>query len=253
MKVERLDWDSEFFGLRIGRAEVPSAEDVEVLASKKGTLESVFDLVYVFSKHGLRFPDVKAELMDEKVVYVLSKDVPSETSPNVVSWEPKNGTTDDLLHLALVSGKYSRFKLDETLPKGSYERLYARWIEQSVCHTMATEVFCYMLDNVPRGLVTLDLRCGKGSIGLVAIHEDYQHRGIGTAMMRHVVHYARQSDCKRLSVATQLNNVPACKLYEKNGFEIESVTDVRHWWLNINYNKMNISKLPTGTLNLFRG
>ena len=108
MKVERLDWDSEFFGLRIGRAEVPSAEDVEVLASKKGTLESVFDLVYVFSKHGLRFPDVKAELMDEKVVYVLSKDVPSETSPNVVSWEPKNGTTDDLLHLALVSGKYSR-------------------------------------------------------------------------------------------------------------------------------------------------
>lgn len=52
MKVERLDWDSEFFGLRIGRAEVPSAEDVEVLASKKGTLESVFDWSMFFPNTG---------------------------------------------------------------------------------------------------------------------------------------------------------------------------------------------------------
>ena len=139
--------------------------------------------------------------------------------------------TDDLLHLALVSGKYSRFKLDRQFPAGSYERLYSRWIEQSVNHAMASEVFCYMVDGVPRGLVTLDNKNGIGCIGLVAIHEDFQKRGIGSVMMRHVVAYSIMSGLEKLSVATQLGNAAACRLYEKIGFEIESIIDVWHWWL----------------------
>ena len=231
MKVERLSWDSDFFGLRIGRAVVSSEEECAALAGQRKNLEKDYDLLYVFTSHGKRFPDDKAKLVDEKVVYSLSKVVSSEANPSVVLWDANKGVTDDLLHLALVSGKYSRFKLDESLPIGSYERLYSRWIEQSVSHAMATEVFCYMIDNTPRGLVTLDRKEEKGVIGLVAIHEDCQNRGIGSAMMRHVVHYARQNQCDNLSVATQLNNLPACKLYEKSGFGMESVTDVWHWWM----------------------
>ena len=231
MKVERLSWDSDFFGLRIGRAVVSSEEECAALAGQRKNLEKDYDLLYVFTSHGKRFPDDKAKLVDEKVVYSLSKVVSSEANPSVVLWDANKGVTDDLLHLALVSGKYSRFKLDESLPIGSYERLYSRWIEQSVSHAMATEVFCYMIDDTSRGLVTLDRKEDKGVIGLVAIHEDCQNRGIGSAMMRYVVHYARQNQCDNLSVATQLNNLPACKLYEKSGFGMESVTDVWHWWL----------------------
>jgi dTDP-4-amino-4,6-dideoxy-D-galactose acyltransferase len=136
------------------------------------------------------------------------------------------------LYLALVSGKYSRFKLDDGFPQGSFERLYSCWIEQSVNHTLATDVFCYMVDGIPRGLVTLDNNNGVGSIGLVAIHEEFQNCGIGTTMMRHVSHYMmQQQDGRRLSVATQLDNIPACRLYEKSGFAVESVTDYHHWWL----------------------
>ena len=231
MKIERLDWDSAFFGLRIGRACVATALESEALANQKDKLKEDYDLIYVFSGHGLRFPVANAKLVDEKVVFALSVNAQSETNPNIVLWRSESGITEDLLHLALVSGKYSRFRLDDAFPEGSYERLYSRWIEQSVSHAMATEVFCYMIDNTPRGLVTLDRKEEKGVIGLVAIHEDCQNRGIGSAMMRHVVHYARQNQCDNLSVATQLNNLPACKLYEKSGFGMESVTDVWHWWL----------------------
>ena len=245
MNIKRLDWDSGFFGLRIGRADISSQEEGRAMVRRKADAKNDFDLVYVFSSHGVGFSDANAKLVDEKVVYALSGDVLSEENPNVVLWSPSQGVTDDLLHLALVSGKYSRFRLDEAFPKGSYERLYAQWIEQSVSHTMASEVFCYMLGDVPRGLVTLDRRNDEGTIGLVAIHEECQNKGIGSAMMRHVVHYARQFNCKRLTVATQLQNVPACKLYEKNGFEMKSVTDVWHWWMNNNCKYMNINKLPT--------
>lgn len=231
MKVERLVWDSNFFGLRIGRAFVSSEEEGAALASQRKNLEEGYDLLYVFTGHGMRFPDDKAKLVDKKVVYSLSKVVPSEANPSVELWDANKGVTDELLHLALVSGKYSRFKLDDSLPSGSYERLYSRWIEQSVNHAIATEVFCYMVNSVPRGLVTVNRKNGVGTIGLVAIHEEFQGQRIGSALIQHVIRYAREGQCLKLSVATQHNNIPACRLYEKNGFEVESVTDVWHWWI----------------------
>lgn len=231
MKVERLAWDSDFFGLRIGRIFVSSEEEGMSLASQRRNLEEDYDLLYVFTSHGMQFSDDEAKLVDEKVVYSLSKVVPSKANPSVEIWDVNKGVTDELLHLALVSGKYSRFKLDESLPSGSYERMYSRWIEQSVNHAIATEVFCYMVNNIPRGLVTLDRKNGVGTIGLVAVHEEFQGQGIASALIQHVIQYAQEGKCIKLSVATQHDNIPACRLYEKNGFEVKSVTDVWHWWI----------------------
>ncbi len=232
MEIKRLDWDSDFFGLRIGRAEIDSAEEARALYDQRASVEDSFDLVYVVTPHNIGFPMPNAKLVDAKVVYALSDDLGSEVNKDVILWDSAKGVTDDLLHLALVSGKYSRFKLDNRFPQGSYERLYSRWIEQSVNHSLATEVFCYMHEGVPRGLVTLDNKNGFGTIGLVAIHEDFQQRGIGTAMMQHVIHYMmQQQHGEKISVATQLDNVSACRLYEKSGFAVESVMDYYHWWM----------------------
>lgn len=231
MIVNRLDWDSEFFGLRIGHAVISSKEDASELAGQSRLLKRDFDLVYVFGSHGLDFSAVNAKLVDKKVVYIQSGNPCSEMDNNVVMWDSNRGVTEDLLHLALVSGKYSRFRLDDGFPKGSFERLYFRWIEQSVKFTMASEVFCYMIGSVPRGLITLNNKNGNGTIGLVAIHEDFQHRGIGSTMMRHVIQYSIENRINKLTVATQLDNIPACQLYEKSGFLVKSITDVWHWWL----------------------
>lgn len=231
MNVERLSWDSDFFGLRIGRAFVGSIEDSCALAAQKDRLKAEYDLVYVFGNQGVEFSCEGATLVDRKLVYTLSECSDVCSDDNVVLWDCNKPVTDALLHLALVSGKYSRFKLDNQFPSGGYERLYSRWIEQSVNHSMATEVFCYMSNEIPIGLVTLDNKEGIGTIGLVAIDERCQHQGVGTAMMRHVISYAQKHHCKKLSVATQHDNTPACRLYEKVGFEVESMTNVWHWWL----------------------
>ena len=233
MMVKRQDWDSDFFGLRIGRADIVSEEESVMLASQVKSLKENFDLIYVFVRHGLPFYGHNAKLVDEKTVYVLPHlhCVGLEEEENVIVWGCTKGMTDDLLHLALVSGRYSRFKLDDRFPSGSYERVYSRWMEQSVNQSLASEVFCYMVEDIPRGLVTLDRKDGVGTIGLVAIHEDFQHRGICSAMMQHVKAYSTKKQVDKLTVVTQLENIPACKLYEKSGFDVESVTDVWHWWL----------------------
>ena len=231
MDINRLDWDSGFFGLRIGRVSINSEEECLALAERRTLAQNDFDLVYVFASHGLDVSLPNAQLVDEKVVYKLSNTFYSESNHRVILWDSNKGVTDDLLHLALVSGKYSRFHTDEGLPAGSYERLYSRWIEQSVNRVLATKVFCYIEDEVPRGLVTLDEKDGYGSVGLVAIHEGFQSRGIGTAMMKHVIGQMHVGRIQKLYVTTQAANMPACRLYEKCGFQVESVTDIWHWWM----------------------
>ena len=231
MTVTRLDWDSDFWDLRIGKTNIASEDDGEMLASQVHLMRESFDLIYVFAQHGLFFSGNDAKCVDEKIVYSFS-DLPGlEAHANVIVWNRTRGVTEDLLHLALLSGHYSRFKQDNRFPVGGYERLYSRWIDQSVNQVMATEVFCYLVDNIPRGLVTLERKDGTGNIGLVAVHEDFQHRGIGAAMMQYVISYSNKKRIDELIVTTQLKNRPACKLYEKSGFKVKSVTDVWHWWL----------------------
>lgn len=231
MKIEKLDWDSNFFGLRIGRVEIRNREENAFITSQESQIRKDYDLLYVFANHGLTFSAPKARMMDEKVIYSLSTFSNTIIDKNIISWSENQGVPYELLHLALVSGKYSRFKLDDRLPNGSYERLYSQWIEQSVNHAIASEVFCYMIEGVPKGLVTLNHKNGIGDIGLVAVHEDYQHRGIGTSMMRNAIRYSKEKRLQKLSVVTQHANTPACNLYEKSGFSVESVIDVWHWWL----------------------
>lgn len=231
MNIDRLDWDSNFFGLRIGRIAINTREESSLLASRYSAIEKDYDLLYVFATHGLSFLASGARLIDEKVTYTFHDNHEASQDSNIILWDSQWGVSGELLHLALVSGEYSRFKLDDKFPVGSYEHLYSRWIEQSVNHATASDVFCYMIDGVPKGLVTLSHKNGIGNIGLVAVHEDCQHRGIGTAMMHNVIHYSKEKQLQKLSVVTQLANTPACKLYEKSGFTIESISNVWHWWL----------------------
>ena len=230
MGIIPLDWDSEFFQLRIAKAIVTSEEDVIGLFEQAGKLREQYDLIYIFSDPGMEIPLEQAVLVDKKAIFTLSDPGYSEIDPHIASWGTSQGT-EPLVPLALVSGKYSRFKLDPKLPVGSYERLYTRWIEQSVGRSIATEVFCYMIEGQPRGLLTLDRKDDRNVIGLVAVDEEYQHRGRGRALVMHAVSFVHKFQGKDLSVTTQLDNEPACRLYSGCGFSLESVTKIWHWWL----------------------
>ena len=230
MVIIPLHWDSDFFGMRIAKANVSSEEDLVWLSRQENDLRNQFDLIYIFSDLNVAIPFKGAKLVDRKAVFSTSNLDPFETCPAVKYWESLE-TPDSLISLALISGKYSRFKTDRHFPTGSYERLYTCWIEQSINRTIATDVFCYMVEDTPRGLLTLDCRGSMSVVGLVAVDEDCQHQGIGTSLIRHAVSYVHKHQGTRLSVATQLDNDPACRLYRKCGFSLESVTKIWHWWL----------------------
>lgn len=229
--VEYLEWDSNFFDLRIGKTVVSSQLELNNLAKMQPRLSQGYDLIYVFAKKGLLAPDGSFSLVDQKTIFKTKiESVCGNINDNIIQFDDKY-VTEDLLKLALVSGEYSRFRLDKRLTGDAYERLYSCWIEQSVKHIIATEIFCYMIDGKPKGLLTLNRQGMKGIIGLVATDPISQGNGIGGALLQYVKNFCANNGVIELSVTTQLRNKAACHLYEKAGFIMESCTDIWHLWL----------------------
>lgn len=229
--VQCLKWDSDFFKLRIGRVDITSHEEWNELMQKMATLKTRYDLIYVFSKNDLPINDDSIQLADTKTIYAKIIEA-SDMLLSPIEQYTKKTPNKDMYHLALVSGVYSRFRLDKRLPTQSYERMYSRWIEQSVNGAMADAVLVHRTDNHIDGLITVQVVNDTAHIGLVAVDECSQGKGIGTGLIKAVEFYLlNATDVRILKVATQWENKQACHLYEKNGFTVDEKTNIYHWWL----------------------
>lgn len=229
--VECLQWDSDFFGLRIGRTDIASNKRWYKLQQEVITLRKQYDLIYVFSDQELPTETNGMHLVDTKTIYAKSIDS-STIMPATIERYQESVPNDDLYRLALVSGVYSRFRLDNSLPSDSYERLYRCWIERSVDGAMADLVLVHCTDNQIDGMITMKIEADVAHIGLVSVDEGSQGRGVGTMLIRAVeAHLQSNTIVRHLKVATQWANKPACHLYEKNGFVVEEKTNIYHWWL----------------------
>lgn len=231
MDIRVLQWDSDFFGLRIGRTDLQTKADALELRAMHEELKRQFDLLYVFDPNAIGFEVEGARLVDEKILYSKPCE-PRKQFPEISFYQASHPSAD-LYRLALVSGGYSRFKLDERLPKGSYERLYNRWIENACPKEGTNKQILTFLDtnNIAKGMITIDHQGELGHIGLVAVDPDAQHHGIGGKIMSTLDGYLYGLGIKTLEVPTQKANTDACRWYEKNGFTIQSCTQIYHWWL----------------------
>jgi dTDP-4-amino-4,6-dideoxy-D-galactose acyltransferase len=227
MLIEELKWDSNFFGIKIGRLKLD--EPLTHLDELRSICEkNNYKLIYIFSQ--LRQPVLEKQqilLADQKVTY--GKDhhgFALITSPIIHS---HNSILDkQLIQLAFLSGTYSRFKKDPHLsPK--FEEMYTRWIEGAVSRRLADDVFVAMKDENIAGFVTVSKEGNKGKIGLIAIAEELKGKRMGEMLIQSAEHWYRKNDLKYAEVITQYDNKSACRFYEKNGYTVKSVEYIYHY------------------------
>ena len=56
----------------------------------------------------------------------------------------------------------------------------------------------------------------------ITVHDDYQDRGLGRAMINHLLEIARKKGLKKLYLLVNTENARAIHVYEKSGFKIEA-------------------------------
>lgn len=231
MSIERLDWDSQFFGLEIGR----TCRDVLLTVTSNEI--GMYDLLYLTEKEIIvdeAFLSYRSNiLVDCKLIY--SKQIINSNQPtNYLVKEYKNNDTcvrrEQLYSLAYLSGEYSRYKLDANFAKGKFEEMYRMWVDNSISGEIAD--YLYYIEDKGQicAFVTLKITQKGGVIGLIATDKNVQAKGMGKTLILKCEETLRLKGIDVLKVATQACNKTACLFYEKCEMYVAQKTFIYHSW-----------------------
>jgi ribosomal protein S18 acetylase RimI-like enzyme len=82
-------------------------------------------------------------------------------------------------------------------------------------------VFFAYVDDKLAGQIRLCKHWNKYAyIDDIAVEPDHRGRGIGYALVQHAIEWAKSKGLPGIMLETQDNNVAACRLYERCGFEL---------------------------------
>jgi dTDP-4-amino-4,6-dideoxy-D-galactose acyltransferase len=213
---EPLEWDSVFFGLRVARYVAAAAEPAENALRAWPSI----DLGYLFAD--LKLLEVPATVraieLDRKTTF--SQPVDSRAVDARIQQRIEPADHAALEALAIESGTVSRFARDALLPRERVETLYRHWFQGSLRGELADQVLLTRDEVGPTGLITVQRRGSRASIGLLAVAARARGQGLARALVDAAMHWSHRRDLRFLDVVTQGHNAAACALYQRAGFTI---------------------------------
>lgn len=219
--MEHLEWDSSFFNINIAREDVQNNKDFSTILND--ITESQYDLIYLYSEE----PLINLTSIDERVEFKKEIDFSENKDvDDIIVWE--GGINSELIALAVKSGHKSRFNKDPKL-NSKFRDLYTLWMEKSIDGRMADYVLVSLDKNIIDGMLTLKIGTDFSEIGLVAV--DKEGKGIGNKLLQKAFYLSKKNNKKYIKVVTQKDNVGGMNYYLKNGFEIDKVNYIYHYWV----------------------
>jgi RimJ/RimL family protein N-acetyltransferase len=77
---------------------------------------------------------------------------------------------------------------------------------------------------------------GKGIASLIInLHQDFQNKGLGTAMVKRIVDWAQQKGIHRIELAVVAEHEIALNMYEKVGFTTEGIQKEAYYGVDGKY------------------
>lgn len=226
MKINFLQWDSDFFRKKIGditidKEENINSEDYDLIVIKQ---PSAFD--FGINGYQLSFTETKVNFVKTlNLLHHIDFGVIKDTDTD----EKK---ADYFKSLAYESGKKSRFLLDEKFGKEKFRELYDMWVINSLNKKFALKTFYIEEDGKALGFVTLQKYDSLGKIGLIATHPNFQGQGFGKKLLNKVEDFCVKNGITHLEIPTQKENIQACSFYKKQGYTIKDELIIKHYWKN---------------------
>ena len=235
MKYQLLTWDTKFFEIQTGRIIPTSLQENQLASILTEMRQKGFQLVYWASDHQYTydFQSYSGILVDKKTTFEINLQNINLDSMPLPKAEPYSNSLpfSKLEKLAVQSGAFSRFARDNKFPHEKFTALYETWIRKSVSGEMANEVLVIRQNNHIAGMVTLSNKNGVGDIGLISVDEEFRGRKFGQQLVCDAQRWFIQNGCHTAHVVTQGDNLPACRLYEKCGYQKIKIEFFYHFWL----------------------
>jgi|WetSurMetagenome_2_1015567.scaffolds.fasta_scaffold59666_2 dTDP-4-amino-4,6-dideoxy-D-galactose acyltransferase len=237
MDYQLLEWDTNFFGMKVARITDPFMS-MEKVASTLAELKlKGFSFIYWPANHEHNEKDINklgGLLVDLKTTFMIDFDsspLDESLSTDIVVPYSVSMQLQDLETLAIQSGQFSRFAIDPHFPREKFIMLYKTWMNRSLRREIANEVLVIEETGRVVGMVTLTEKEGRGNIGLIAVDASSRGKKYGETLVRAAQKWFIKNGYKIGQVVTQGNNISAGNLYKKCGYSVEKVEYYYHFWL----------------------
>lgn len=241
--LEKLVWDSAFFGFKVGTCSIAA-----------NTVEQVRSLVAEVSECGTRlcYWNVRADdtatlaaaqafaprpvlIVGERVFLRCKvRRTDRQGGPSAVLYDKNRPVTQELLDLGLLAGQYSRFNRDLSIPADKFREMFHTWVRLSVERSIADDVFVTEINSSIAGIITVKYD-PLPRIGLVAVKQMYQSQGHGSALLSAVFSACEKRHHKEVDIVTQGDNSRALSFYKQKGFVEIARERVYHIWTSMGF------------------
>ncbi len=229
-----LEWDTQFFGVRIATIELEDCTAEEWRAALEFCRAESIRCLYVLADEAADDQlarDAGAKRTDLRLTF--ERRPPAQPEDRAPSGRIRLALEADIPALRALAARShgdSRFYADGRFARERCDELYATWIEKSV-RGWADAVFTSGPVGAPLCYLTYHRREWLAEIGLVAVAEASRGQGLG----RELVQAALLQPLPRLmpiQVVTQERNEAATALYTACGFELRRFQPWYHLWFD---------------------
>jgi dTDP-4-amino-4,6-dideoxy-D-galactose acyltransferase len=232
---ERLDWDSQFFGISIARA-LPTRVDAKTCAAMLDWchMEGI-DCLYLLADEDREvmrvLEDAAFSRVDDRITLELTP-IPSVAAPSADTRAADKSDIPALREIAARAHHDSRFYHDAHFDRQQCDELYRVWIERS-CEGWADHVVVVERDGKAVGYLTVHVRePNSASVGLVAVDPAYRRQGVGARLMDGALAWISGQSVSRVWTATQGRNTASQGYFQSAGFRPVNHAVWYHRWFS---------------------
>ena len=238
MNLERLDWDSSFFGLSVGKLVIAASEEFDPDAFKDLAAAGGYDLIYVFALQRMlaleqTLPS-KLDLVD--IQLTMSQSFQRERF-NGLTYAIRKTLSADELHQCYViaeqTAKVSRFYREPLIGPDMTRQLYRQWVDNSLNTTFSDGLFLVKESDSVIGIhlvkTELDARVGRCSV--IGVEASSKRLNVGRRLWDQAFGYwAAESNIESCKVPFSLQNTESLNFHLKVGFNrVEEIKYIYHF------------------------
>jgi dTDP-4-amino-4,6-dideoxy-D-galactose acyltransferase len=233
-----LDWDSNFFGVKIARVNVNRLDAINIRDIDQwcsvNNIDCLYfladaddgDTIWLAEDNGFHLVDIRVTFKQQLDGSLdrIGKCEGNIIRPSILADIPA------LRLIARVSFRITRFYYDPNFTETLCDALYETWIEKS-CTNINETVLVAENQGSPIGFISCKLLGqNQGEIGLVGVRPDWQGKGLGQELINEALCWLSDNDISLVKVVTQGRNSQAQRLYQRCGFLTDTIQIWYHKW-----------------------
>ena len=241
MDLEYLAWDSDFFGLNIGKIEIYDEISFDPLIFKRMVETKKFDLVYIFKYNSILSSSTvinsKIHLMD--IIVQMSKIFEPHHYSGHHS-EIRNHFSEKELsecyNIAEQTSMVSRFYREPLIARFKTKMLYRRWIDNAINGIFSDGLFVEKLSGKIIGLhlIKTDKKSNVGHCTLIGVHADSKRIGIGKKLWDQSFHFwSKDKEIKKVVVPVSFQNKESLDFHLNLGFTRFDIINYIYHYRNV--------------------